>query len=192
MPKILHYKLPTTPNHSFPPLYSTIKEEYYHFNPQVLTLNNYLLNFKGYWHSENYFKDAAGKIKEELKFNNIPGLEFHSYKKEIERSENAVSIHIRRGDYVNHPEFSKTFGFIGIEYYQRAIELMKEKRFNCKYFVFTDDMDWVLKNFTQEENFVFVTNTGIDADLDDLHLMKLCSHNIIANSSFSWWGGLVK
>lgn len=189
--KLTEWKIRTTrlfPDRTFPPFFKTIKEKHYHFDPSVLKADEYFLNLKGYWHSEKYFADAALTIRRELVFRNPVSVEFNQFKREIQGSENAVSVHIRRGDYVHHPEFSKTFGFLGLEYYRQAINLFKERIPGCRFFIFTDDKPWVVENFHKENCFVYVDNTGPDADLDDLHLMKLCKHNIIANSSFSWWG----
>lgn len=176
------------PNHSFTPVFQTLSEQHYHFDSSVLDAKSVLLNLKGYWHSEKYFKSAEKEIRQELIFNNPKGLNFELYKHEICKSECPISVHIRRGDYVNHPEFSKTFGFIGLEYYEKAMQLVEAKFPDCRFFIFTDDKPWVSEHFKNKEELTFVDNNGPDADLDDLHLMKLCKHNIIANSSFSWWG----
>lgn len=176
------------PNQSFDSVFQTVKEQYYHFDPSVLDAKGLLLNLKGYWHSEKYFKSAEKEIRYELKFNNQKGVNFEKYKHEVDNSECPVSVHIRRGDYVNHPEFSKSFGFIGLEYYEKAMQLIEARFPGCRFFIFTDDKPWVLEHFGDKETLTFVDNIGPDADLDDLHLMKLCRHNIIANSSFSWWG----
>lgn len=176
------------PRQNLNPLFLTLKEPHYHFDPSVLEAKASFLNLKGYWHSEKYFKSAEKVIREELRFSNLVGANFDFYKNEICRSEYPVSVHIRRGDYVNHPEFSKTFGFIGLEYYEKAMQLIHAKFSNCRFFIFTDDKPWVQENFKNKRDLTFVDNMGFDADLDDLHLMKLCKHNIIANSSFSWWG----
>jgi len=177
------------PRQSLYPFINSIKEDRYHFNPAVIqAYPHHLLSLKGYWHSEKYFKDAVTVIRQELAFNNVPGAAFDTYHRQIKNTVNAVSVHIRRGDYVSHPEFSKTFGFIGLDYYTKAISLMKEKYPDAVFYIFTDDQKWVKENFPTAAHFIFVSNTGVDADLDDLHLMKTCKHHIIANSSFSWWG----
>ena len=177
------------PCQSLYPLIYTLQEDCYHFNPAVLRkYPYYLVSLKGYWHSEKYFRDATTIIRQELTFNNVPGSAFAAYHRHINNATNAVSVHIRRGDYVSHPEFSKTFGFIGLDYYTNAIKLMKEMFPDSVFYVFTDDQQWAKENLLAADNFIFISNTGVDADLDDLHLMKSCDHHIIANSSYSWWG----
>lgn len=177
------------PRQSLYPFINTLKEDSYHFNAAVIQkYPYYLLSLRGYWHSEKYFTGASTLIREELVFNHVTGPAFETYHKHIKDAVNPISIHIRRGDYVSHPEFSKTFGFIGLDYYKEATRLMKEKYPDAVFFVFTDDQIWVKENFLTADTFIYVNNTGVDADLDDLYLMKTCRHHIIANSSFSWWG----
>ena len=176
------------PGRSLPPLFRHLKEQYYHFDPDVLKARAGMLVLNGYWHSQKYFIEVEDVIRRELAFNNMPGPEFSSYKSDILSSDKAVSVHIRRGDYVSHPEFSKTFGFIGKQYYENACALIVKRIGSCRFFVFTDDKDWVEQNMQLPGDTLFVKNTGADADLDDLHLMSLCKHHIVANSSYSWWG----
>lgn len=176
------------PSRTFKPFFRTIQEPHYHFDPKVLEAREPFLNLKGYWHSERYFKPSEDVIRKELQFKNTKGRYFDHYRQEIQHAGNAVSVHVRRGDYVHHPEFSQTFGFIGLAYYERAMQILESRIPACTFFIFTDDKPWVLENFPEGRNYVFVDVDGSNADLDDLHLMKLCRHHIIANSSYSWWG----
>ncbi|WP_285008124.1 alpha-1,2-fucosyltransferase [Pedobacter faecalis] len=170
------------------PFFSAKIEDYYHYNPDVLRKLNPHIIIKGYWHSEKYFKDISGIIRDDLKFTNTPSPEFAHFYEELKQAAVPVSIHVRRGDYVSHPEFSKTFGFVGLPYYEHAIQSIKEKYPEARFFIFTDDQNWVKENLKLESSAIYVENTGENADIDDLHLMSLCHHNIIANSSYSWWG----
>lgn len=176
------------PDRTFKPFFVQIKEKHYHFDPDVLKSKALLINLKGYWHSEKYFKPVSHLIRNELTFNNVSSENFEQYRQQVIRAENSVAVHIRRGDYVNHPEFSKTFGFLGLRYYESAIALIKAKLEKPSFFLFTDDKQWVKDHFNDRDDFNFVELKGPEADLDDLHLMSLCKHNIIANSSYSWWG----
>ena len=90
---------------------------------------------------------------------------------------NKVSIHIRRGDYTNLPNHHHN---LSMSYYLNAINYFK----GFKFLVFSDDIDWCKDNFIGD-NFIFVEDTN---DIEDLYLMSMCEHNIIANSTFSWWG----
>ena len=104
------------------------------------------------------------------------------------RQHKSVSIHVRRGDYVNHPLFG---GICDKAYYQRAITYIQEKT-DCDYYIiFSNDIKWCEENLSallMGKNVVFVNwNKGKDS-YQDMYLMSRCNYNIIANSSFSWWG----
>ncbi|WP_234733464.1 alpha-1,2-fucosyltransferase [Tellurirhabdus bombi] len=176
------------PERTLKPVFELVKEKHFHVDPEVLKARAKLLILDGFWQSEKYFSPAAAIIRKELVFTNQPGPAFEKYKNEIARSANPISIHIRRGDYVNNAEFSQSFGFIGIDYYHQAIKLIKRQFTDFRFFVFSDDQEWTEKNFDLSSDTVFVKNIGENSDLDDLHLMSLCKHHVIANSSFSWWG----
>ncbi|WP_128547079.1 alpha-1,2-fucosyltransferase [Larkinella soli] len=176
------------PNRTFKPFFSLVKEKHFHFDEEVLHSTGFWITLDGFWQSEKYFWENADVIRRELSFKDVDEVNFTQYKQEITGSETPVSMHIRRGDYVTHPDFSKTFGFVGMEYYRQAVALVRERFPSHRFFVFSDDHAWVKDNFDLRENDVFVVNEGQDADLKDLQLMSLCRHNIIANSSFSWWG----
>lgn len=142
--------------------------------------------FVGYFQDKKYFLDNI----ETLKFRDLcldkTNLEIL---KNIE-SANSVAIHIRRGDY-HKAEFQRKYGNIATdEYYKSAIEEI-EKRVNApKFFVFSNDIDWC-KNNMNLGNAVFVEgNLGKKSPID-MFLMSKCKHNIIANSSFSYWGAML-
>ena len=101
---------------------------------------------------------------------------------------NSVSLHIRRGDYVSNLEANKTHGFIGIEYYNKAISFIHEQILQPHFFVFSDDIAWARENLGLIINVVFINHNQGRSSFEDMRLMSLCKYNIIANSSFSWWG----
>jgi Tfp pilus assembly protein PilP len=105
-------------------------------------------------------------------------------KKKIEHS-NSVAINVRRGDYLRH-DYAKIFGNLDIDYYLRAVELIQTKIQEPLFFVFSDDPKWVKENFNLQ-NIIFVGNDEFK-DYEQLYLMTQCKHNIVANSSFAWWG----
>src|SRR5690606_26072631 len=100
----------------------------------------------------------------------------------------SVSLHVRRGDYVQLQSAHNFHGVLPLTYYKRAILLLKEKLERFTIFVFSDDLDWVRSNLQAETPVVYVDYRSDDKTATDLALMSLCKHNIIANSSFSWWG----
>jgi Glycosyl transferase family 11 len=97
-------------------------------------------------------------------------------------------LHIRRGDYVQNPKASAVHGTSTLDYYSEAIQLMIGEVGMPHVFIFSDDIDWVKGNLIIPSPHTFVCqNIGADS-YRDMQLMSLCKHNIIANSSFSWWG----
>ncbi|MEZ0540705.1 alpha-1,2-fucosyltransferase [Fibrella arboris] len=176
------------PNRSLRPLIETRYETEFHFEPRMTRPAAPLTILWGFWQSERYFEASTAQIRQELTFQREEGNTFRSYKRQIEEADIPISVHIRRGDYVTHPEFSQSFGFLGLNYYQTAITYLTSRLPNATLFFFSDDPDWVRANLQTEHPNVLVANAGPDADVDDLQLMSLCHHHIIANSSFSWWG----
>jgi hypothetical protein len=140
--------------------------------------------YEGYWQSEKYFQAIIDVIKKEFIFKNTKRFETNTFLSSIKESE-SVSIHVRRGDYVNNPKVNEYHGSLQSDYYLKAIEVIKNKVSNSKFYVFSDDIEWVSDNMFSDLNAVFVKTTS---DEEDMYLMSQCKHNIIANSSFSWWG----
>ena len=127
----------------------------------------------GFWQCERYFQDAQLKIREELTPSKEKLLEFRQI-----ISTNSVSLHIRRSDYLTSNGFHPVQT---LEYYKNAINKIGKYE---NLYVFSDDIYWC-KNNLEFKNMVFVEGK---TNIEDLWLMSLCDHNIIANSSFSWWG----
>lgn len=141
----------------------------------------------GFWQSEKYFLGIRDRLLQELEF---PKLEDKKNLEWIERMReiNSVSIHVRRGDYVS-PKYIKNYGGIcTAEYYQRAIQYIERKVLDPYFFIFTDEPEWIEQNFELPENMLCIANNKERNSYIDMQLMSNCKHNIIANSSFSWWG----
>lgn len=146
----------------------------------------------GYWQSPKYFQDIRNKLIEELQFWNIEeDLKKNRTNEEILneiKETNAVCIHIRRGDYYEK-ENVRIFGNIcDLSYYKRAISCILDKEENVKFFFFSDDIEWCSVNFDFIKDKKFVMGNRGELSYIDMYLMSKCKHNIIANSSFSWWG----
>lgn len=142
--------------------------------------------YSGFWQSYKYFIDNWSSFKNEInfeKFNTEPEI----LKKII--NSDSISVHIRRGDYVNNPKTLAVHGNLKLDYYKNAIYLIKQQVKNPTFFFFSDDIEWVKNNF-HDKNFFFIENDydSLRLPFKDLLLMKSCKHNIIANSTFSWWG----
>jgi hypothetical protein len=171
------------PDRPFPPLIlgRIVSERFYHFDPEVLSApDNVCLT--GYWQSEKYFKDISATIREELTVKEPLSGRNLEVAREIEAS-NSVSLHVRRGDKVNHPLFPST----SAEYCAQALTLLTGKLTDPTFFIFSDDWPWVRANLPAGAQVRHVDHNGA-ADYEDLRLISLCKHNIIGPSSFSWWG----
>lgn len=163
-----------------------IKEPSFKYWDGLLELpgNHYL---DGYWQSEKYFKDFSEQIRRDFVFRSEMTEANKSIALQIKDS-CSVSCHIRRGDYVANIKAYQTHGVCSLDYYANSIDLIRAKLISPRFFIFSDDQDWVKSNLTFPENSVFVGgNHGIHS-FRDMQLMSLCKHHIIANSSFSWWG----
>ncbi len=173
-------------NFFFFPKLRIIKESGFAYEPFNIEPgeNIYL---KGYWQSEKYFSDIREIIlKEFLPKNEVTGK--NKDMNEIISSVNSVSVHVRRGDYVANPITNRVHGVCDTEYYNKAMHHIESKVENPHYFIFSDDIPWCKENISSQNQLTFVDiNTGEKA-YEDLRLMSFCKHNIIANSSFSWWG----
>lgn len=163
-----------------------LKEKRLSFDPSVLEAkgNIYL---EGYWQSEKYFSSIRDILLREFAFKYEQDAKSREIANHIQKKE-AVSLHIRRGDYVNDPLTNQTHGFCSLEYYQKAVNYITQKIPNCHFYIFSDDHSWVYENFKLDYPVTVVDHNDASTNYEDLRLMSLCRHNIIANSSFSWWG----
>jgi hypothetical protein len=144
--------------------------------------NSYLT---GYWQSPLYFLDAAQALKQEFQFDGVPD---SPYPKLIAQCENSVAIHVRRGDYAHNPTVNAKHGLLGMEYYRKAIDTLKERVEGIlHFFIFSDDLDFCHRQFEWLANAI-IADTRHLPEWYDLYLMSLCHHHIIANSTYSWWG----
>ncbi len=166
---------------------AVFRERGFAFDAGVLALRGDLL-LEGYWQSERYFSDAADLIRREFRVKAPPDEVNAALAAQI-AAVNAVSLHVRRGDYVSNPETNRIHGTGGPAYYQQAAEEIARTESQPHFFLFSDDPAWVREKLQLGFPAVVVERAGPAAcQFEDLRLMSLCRHNIIANSSFSWWG----
>lgn len=162
----------------------TYKDTIENFQSKIFEMDDVYLC--GYWQSEKYFKDIRNTILEEFSFPLETKERFQDLCKQMQK-ENSISIHIRRSDYLTEQNV-KVYGNICTEkYYENATAYMDRKIENPHYYVFTDDLEWTRDYFKGEQYTIVDENRGKDS-YADMYLMSQCKHNIIANSSFSWWG----
>jgi hypothetical protein len=140
----------------------------------------------GNWQSEKYFKNIKDIIIKDFSLKREMTEKTKYFLSKIKKSE-SVSIHIRRGDYVKNIKTKEYHGICSLDYYKKAIKLTEEKIKNPVFFVFSDDIEWVKNNLKTKNPLTFVSGNNMP-DYEEMVLMSKCDHNIIANSSFSWWG----
>lgn len=164
---------------------SFIVEPYFHYwsGIKCAPRNSYLV---GYWQSEKYFSKYSNEIREDFSFNELSSDCNKGIALEISQT-NAVSLHIRRGDYVSDAKTVNMLGVCSLQYYQRAISYISKQVENPHFFIFSDDIAWAKENIKLDFPCLFVGHNKGEHSYIDMQLMSLCNHHIIANSSFSWW-----
>jgi len=165
---------------------TVIKERRSSFDSSVLEAkgNVYL---EGYWQSERYFSSIRDILLREFSFKYELNTKGRDIAEQMQESE-SVSLHIRRGDYAHNSLTNQIHGVCSLGYYKKAINAITQKIPDCHFYIFSDDHTWVCDNFSIDYPFTLVEHNDASTSYEDLRLMSLCRHNIIANSSFSWWG----
>ena len=145
---------------------------------QFRTRDKFLL-LDGFWQSEGYFQSCRAVLLQELRSPPVPA-EFHK--------KAAVSVHVRRGDYVSNPLATAFHGVCDFGYYRRAFAAIESRVADPFYYLFTDDPEWVSANSDAfARKFTLVSDGSLSAH-EELARMSACQHHLLANSSFSWWG----
>jgi len=163
-----------------------IRERQFHFDSDIMRLrdNVYL---DGYWQSEKYFTDIQELIKSDFTFCKLPSASDTDLIQQIQ-SCNSISLHIRRGDYVTNLHTHDFHGVCTLDYYYTCINRLSEQIEHPHFFVFSDDPNWAETHLKVDHPLTIIAHNSPENAVNDLRLMSMCKHNIIANSSFSWWG----
>ncbi|MFC1989900.1 alpha-1,2-fucosyltransferase [Chloroflexota bacterium] len=163
-----------------------LSQRFFHFDPEVLEApdNVYLM---GSWISEKYFKDIEDIIRNEFTVK-TPQTGRNAETAEMIRNSQSVSLHVRRGDYGMTPEYREIYDICDPSYYERCVKYITDRVNSAHFFVFSDDIPWAKSNLKIPSPMTFVDHNNDLTNYEDLRLMSQCKHNIIANSSFSWWG----
>lgn len=166
--------------------YKLINERGFPFKPEILKLSDYSL-LDGYWQCERYFIRYEDQIRKDFAFKKPLSKQKQLFLDEILKVSNPISLHVRRGDYVNHKASNSFQGLAGLDYYNRAVSEIVRKIEQPHFFVISDDQNWCKSNIKFNYPTTFVDSSS-GPNYEDMLLMSRCQHHIIANSSFSWWG----
>jgi hypothetical protein len=159
------------------------EEQEFNYNPLFHNLKGNPIYLKGYFQSEKYFIKYEKQIRADFEISSLLKDKTQAtidFMKEV----NSVSIHMRRGDYLLHEKHNTDKE----QYYKKAMNEIERKVHSPVYFLFSDDINWVKENFNSDCETHFIDFNDAESNYEDLKLMASCKHNIIANSSFSWWG----
>lgn len=142
---------------------------------------------RGYWQSEQYFADIAPALSAAFEPSAAPS---RADQMLLDRMQGppAVSLHVRRGDYVSLAAAARYHGTCSLDYYGAAVRHVLERTEGARFFIFSDDPKWAADNLEIPAETHFVSHNSAADAVQDLRLMSHCRHHIIANSSFSWWG----
>ncbi len=144
----------------------------------------------GFWQTWKYMNSESIKerVRKQFAFVNPMPDQAEAYESGIKQT-NAVAVHIRRGDYL---ELKEIYGGIcTADYYRRAMEEIRKSTEQPIFYFFSDDMEWTKQTFGIKDDYVFVDGKGLWQDYTDMQLMSECKHQIMANSSFSWWAAFL-
>ena len=154
--------------------YNENKVNHKNFNNLNLKKKNY---FRGYWQNSKYFESIKNDLKKDFSLDhNLKNLDPNTFKKIIET--NSVCVHVRRKDYLD-----TDYDVVDVNYYSNAFKKIESQSTNLNFFIFSDDINWCNENLSFLPNSTFCSFSM----LNDFHLMSLCKHFIIPNSTFSWW-----
>lgn len=164
------------------------REKHFDFDNAFLGLGDGVY-LDGYWQSEKYFADFKDAIRNDFNLRYPLSREAADVHQDIKQAPLSCAIHVRRGDYVQEAKTNKYHGICSLDYYKKAVEHIKERVGEPVFFVFSDDIQWAKENLNfGKMRFVDLLDKENLKDQRELTLMSKCQHQIIANSSFSWWG----
>lgn len=139
----------------------------------------------GFWQNTDYFKDFIHDLKRQFIPNYTLATEVQEIKNIIQHTPNSVGIHIRRGDFIG-------LGWAeGADYYNRAIRRMTSEIGSTRFFIVTDDKQWVRENFSDNPNIYIIDLKTETCDIDEFFLLSICNHQIISESTFGWWAAFL-
>ncbi len=164
-----------------------LSEAYFSFDQSVLDAPDGTV-LDGYWQTERYFSDHASTIRSDFRFRTTPHPQTARLL-DVIGATTSIALHVRRGDYVVDPHTSAFHGTVAQTHYLRAVEdLAAHLNSDAQLFVFSDDIRWCQEHLRFPLSTTYVDHNSGRRSYEDLWLMSVCRHHVLANSSFSWWG----
>jgi hypothetical protein len=154
------------------------------YMPEIFDMEDVYLY--GFWGCERYYTDIIPLLQDKIRFHKSDNEKNEMTIKRV-RNENSVSIHVRRQDYLTVADGKRYMGICTEEYYREAINYIRQRVENPKFYIFSDDLEYAKTHFNAENMQVVDWNSGAES-LYDMEIMSCCKHNICANSTFSMWG----
>lgn len=162
-------------------------EPHFHFDENLLNMGCQNVVLEGYFQSPRYFQGVEDRLREQYQLSSDWSSIGQIWLDKINASPCSIALHVRRGDYLSAGA-SGTHSSLNLDYYRRSIDLMRKLLGQeIQFFLFSDDAEFVESTFSDLASAQVVTSNP-DAPWEDMFLMAHCRHNIIANSSYSWWG----
>ena len=148
---------------------------------------------QGWFQNIKEFENVVDDVREQFKFSFKFSDKIEQLHKEIKSKSNSVSVHVRRGDFINNPTAYSFNEHMDREYYQKAISILEQSYDDISYYVFSEDIEWCKNNIQIENNNIVFVDEEYSGDRDSGHmyLMQACNNHIIANSTYSWWGSFL-
>jgi hypothetical protein len=170
----------------------TVLKESDSLTKNILNCGAEVIGLDGYWQSEKYFKDAKSEILETFNSLAKDNSEYINIGRLIKQSESrSIGIHVRRGDYISNMKTNKFHGVCSIKYFKEALKYLSKSVPDPKVFIFSDDPEWARKHIVGSDGIVISGQFGLHA-AEELLMLSNCSHLILSNSSFSWWGAYLR
>lgn len=167
------------------PTFRRIVEVPHVFDEKVLSATP-PLRLEGFWQSERYFKHQEPAIRDDFRPRDPLTAEDSAIEADMLAGD-SISVHVRRGDYANHPHAARNFGTLDLSYYDQAVRTIAATTSRPVAYIFSDDPEWCRTQMRLPVESRVVSSPG-RSDVHEMRLMTACRAHVIANSSFSWWG----
>ena len=170
------------------PMRKLSERHYYSFDAELLSVigSKQSLYLDGYWQCPEYFEDIRDELLQQFKVRKPLSAE-QKAEEEFINKHTSIALHVSRGDYISNPNAAKVHNLCPMEYYAQAMDYIAQRVPEAYFMIFSDDVPWCRQELHIPYEHSFVKYEP-DTPAFGIHLMSLCKHHIIANSSYSWWG----